>query len=96
MVNEGVARAYQSVLSICIFIPSRSGACVTSPLTRRAWRFWRRLFVPNEKEASVENHIVPQRIQLPRSRRSYRLDVLLFVMLMLLLLVFLGVSAGAK
>jgi len=44
----------------------------------------------------VENHIVPQRIQLPRSRKSYRLDVLLFVMLMLLLLVFLGVSAGAK
>jgi hypothetical protein len=32
----------------------------------------------------------------PRSRRSYRLDIVLFVMLMLLLLVFLGFTVGAR
>lgn len=32
----------------------------------------------------------------PRSRKNYRLDVLLFMTLMLLLLLFLGFSVGAR
>jgi len=50
--------------------------------------------VPNDNEVLMDNRLAAPRITLPRWRRSLRLDVVLF--LILLLLVFCGLAAGAR
>lgn len=51
---------------------------------------------PNEKEIVMDHRTAVPQIPRPRSRKNYRLDVLLFMTLMLLLLLFLGFSVGAR
>jgi hypothetical protein len=44
----------------------------------------------------MANRIAQHGVLRPRSRKNYRLDVLLILMLTVLLLVFFGLSAGAS
>jgi hypothetical protein len=44
----------------------------------------------------MDTRIAGSRLRGPKSRKSYRLDVLLFLTLALLLLVVFGISAGAR